>query len=118
MNFDVCEIYKGKKLKWFLPCRFVKKSDMHDEHFLISNKQNIKPGYIISINNQERFYITDVRLHRPQNTHLKIYFETVTSHKAKLFNFWIPTIISIIALLRPEIIKLINFLINLIRKSV
>ncbi|MBE7053430.1 MAG: hypothetical protein E7391_04055 [Ruminococcaceae bacterium] len=118
MNFDICQIYKGKKLMWTLPCKFIKKSDLCDEHFLIPNKQRIKPGHIISINNQEKFYVTDVRLHRPQDTHVEIYFETITKHKAKFFNFWIPTTISIVALLRPEIIKLINFLINLIKKFV
>ena len=86
MNFDTCTIYKRKKIKAVLPCRYVKKTDLHDEYFLIHNHESIKPGYILSINNQEKFYVTDVRLHHSQDTHIEVYFETVAQHKEKIIS--------------------------------
>ena len=116
MNFDNCKIYKGKKRIGLLPCKLIKKTDLCDEHFLIPSTYHIKPGYILVINNKEKFYVTDVRLPHNDNTHLNVFFETVAQHKEKFIRFWIPIIISIVALLRPEITKLINYILDFITK--
>lgn len=83
MNFDNCKIYKGKKHIGLLPCKLIKKTDLCDEHFLIPSTYHIKPGYILVINNKEKFYVTDVRLIHNDNTHLNVFFETVSQHKRK-----------------------------------
>lgn len=80
MNFDNCQIYKGKKRIGILPCKFIKKTDLYDEYFLISNTYRIKPGYILVIDNKEKFYVTDVRLIH-NDTRLRVFFETVAQHK-------------------------------------
>lgn len=84
MNFDLCEIYKGRKRVGVLPCKFVKKTELYEEHLLMRDIYNIKPGYKLLINNRERFYVTDVRLQNSQEHRLEIFFETVAAHKNRV----------------------------------
>lgn len=84
MNFDVCEIYKRKKLIGILPCKFVKKTELCDEHLLMRDTYNIKPGYILLTNKCEKFFVTDIRFHHSQDHKIEIYFESVANHKNRV----------------------------------
>lgn len=117
MKIQSCEIYKGRKLIGVLPCKYFEKTDLHDEYFLLANRYPIKPGYTLIINKKEKFYVTDVRLHSYKESHINVFFETVAQHKEKFFKFWIPVIISIVALFRPEITKLIDYIVEFINKT-
>ena len=99
MNFDNCKIYRRKKLIGILPCKLIKKTKMRDEHLLIRNSYNIKPGYVIIFNDAEKFYVKDVRTSSSNKTHIEVYFKTNAQHKEKIIEFWIPVIISILALI-------------------
>ena len=76
MNPNACEIYKNNKLVGILPYKLVKKTDISEEHILLSNAYDIKPGYILLINKHEKLYVTDIRLHNPNENKLEVYFET------------------------------------------
>ena len=108
MNFETCKIYKGKKLIGILPCKLIKKTEMRDEHLLIRNTYNIKPGYAIIFNDAEKFYVKDVRISSSDKTHIEVYFKTNAQHKEKIIEFWIPVIISILALIIAAISLLID----------
>lgn len=80
MNSNACEIYKNNELIGVLPYKLVKKTEINEEHILLSNTYNINPGYILQINDREKLYVTDVRLHNPKDHKLEIYFETEATH--------------------------------------
>ena len=84
MNFNACEIYRRTKNIGVLPCKFIKKTEFCEEHILLSDTYVIKPGYILLINGREKFYVTDIRLHHPNEHKLEIYYETAASHKIKI----------------------------------
>ena len=84
MNPNACEIYKSNKLVGILPYKLVKKTDISEEHILLSNAYDIKPGYILLINKHEKLYVTDVRLHYSDNRKLEIYYETNAQHISRI----------------------------------
>ena len=98
MKIESCEIYKRRKLIGVLPYKYFEKTDLHDEYFLLTNRYPIKPGYTLIINKKEKFYVTDVRLHSYKDSHINVFIETVEQHRKSFFKFWIPVIISILAL--------------------
>lgn len=110
MNFETCKIYKGKKLIGILPCKLIKKTEMRDEHLLIRNTYNIKPGYAIIFNDVEKFYVKDVRTSSSDKTHIEVYFKTNAQHKEKIIEFWIPIIISNIISVVALIVAILAYL--------
>ena len=110
MNFDVCKIYRGKKLIGILPCKFIEKTAFRDEHFLISDTYQINPGYMLLINENEKLYVLDVRRQHSQNSRIEVYFETVAQHKDKvlskrkvnlsLFIAFLSLVVSFVALIK------------------
>ena len=83
MNPNTCEIYKNNKLVGVLPYKLVKKTEINEEHILLSDTYCINPGYILLVNEREKLYVTDVRLHRPNENKLEIYFETAARHNIR-----------------------------------
>ncbi len=91
MNSNACEIYKNNKLVGVLPYKLVKKTEINEEHILLSDTYCINPGYILLVNEREKLYVTDVRLHRPNENKLEIYFETEATHinrKKQILHDW------------------------------
>lgn len=84
MNPNACEIYKNNKLIGVLPYKLVKKAEINEEHILLSDTYSINPGYILLINDREKLYVTDVRLHNPKDHKLEVYFETAAKHKSRI----------------------------------
>lgn len=84
MNFNVCEIYRRTEKIGVLPCKLIKKTEFCEEHILLSDTYLIKPGYILLVNELEKFYVTDIRLHHPNDHKLEIYYETAALHKIRI----------------------------------
>ena len=80
MNLNACEIYKNNKLIGVLPYKLVEKTEINEEHILLSDTYCINPGYVLLIDEREKLYVTDVRLHHPNENKLEIYFETAAAH--------------------------------------
>ena len=80
------EIYKGFKQIGMLPGKFIDKTELREKHILLSNKYDIKPGYILIADKREKFYVIDVRLHRTHRTNrkLEIYYETEATHRQRV----------------------------------
>lgn len=76
MKANIFEIFNKEKSIGILPGKFVNKSNLHEEHLLLSDTYSIKPGYIIIANKCEKFYVTDVRLHHSTEHKLEVYYET------------------------------------------
>lgn len=84
MNFTACKIYdKRKKSVGIVPGKFVNKTEFCEEHLLLSDTYVIKPGYELVLDDREKFYATDIRLHHPNDHKLEIYYETAESHKIR-----------------------------------
>lgn len=93
------KIYKGTERIGILPGKFVNKTELHEKYILLGNDYIIKSGYIIYADKDEKFYVTDVRVHRScnSNNNLEIYYETSAEHAKQTkadIRFWLPIIIS------------------------
>lgn len=79
------EIYKGFKQIGMLPGEFMDKTELREEHLLLSDSYEIKPGYTIVANKREKLYVTDVRLHRAydSNKKVEVYYEIEGEHKRR-----------------------------------
>lgn len=80
MNPNACEIYKNNKLVGILPYKLVKKTEINEEHILLSDSYAVTPGCILLVNEREKLYVTRIRLHRPNSRKLEVYFETEAEH--------------------------------------
>ena len=113
MEIESCEIYKGRKLIGILPYKFFKKTDLNNEYFLLANSYAIKPGYTLIINQKEKLYVTDVRLHSYKNSHINVFFETVAQHNEKQIlriHDWINTGIAVGSLISAIISLIVSLM--------
>lgn len=80
------EIFKEKERVGTLHGEFVKKTDFCEQHILLSNKYDIKPGYVLIADEREKFYVTDVRLHHAYNSNkkLEVFYEIEGEHQRRI----------------------------------
>ena len=77
MKPDTFKIYNKNKYVGILPGKRIDKTEFCEEHILLSRTYNIKPGYIIVVNDCEKFYVTDVRLHDTSSGYkLQLFYES------------------------------------------
>lgn len=80
------EIYKGKKYVGILPGKYIKKTDFCEEHLMLSDTYDIRPGYTIIADNREKLYVTDVRLYRSHSSvyKLEVFYEIEGKHQRRI----------------------------------
>ncbi len=88
MEPNIFDIYNGKNYIGVLPGSFIEKTELREEHLLLSDSYDIKPGYTIVANKREKFYVTDVRIHRAydSNKKVEVYYEIEGEHKRRTFS--------------------------------